>query len=445
MLISSYYLPICSQLSLYLVGFKKNNMKNYLMVILLMTLSYSYGQTTFKEGYYITNSNSKIKGFIKDSDWKNSPKKIEFKENKEAPTQLIETNQIVEFQIENAVKFIRADVKIEKSSTKTGQLQIGDFVAFENENLLLKVLVEGKASLYQYYDNGIEKYFYATDTSTIEQLLYITYLADENDYNNAKQNGTEIIPNMTLLTNNTFKKQLLKNVNCNSERSLVSKLKYKSYDLKKYFEKYNECSNANYNKYYGGNKSEIKIKSLVSSNFNSVKIYDNGNPIYSKNFSNSINLGFGFEVEAILPFNNNKWSVFVAPTYNQYHNKAILYSATGSLITEQQVAIYYTYIQVPIGFRYYMYINPNSSIFINPIYNIKLKTGKNGVFYDEISSNNKEIFNHTKNYGIGFGYNYKRFSIESSLLSNTQIMKYAYNLKYINFSSFSVNLKYHFN
>lgn len=420
-------------------------MKMKLILPLLINIFYSSGQTKFKEGYFINNSNQQIKGLIKDNDWKNSPKKIEFKKNNEAQIEIININQILEFQIENSIKFIRVDARIEKSSTKTGQIQKINLTAQQNENIVLKVLVEGKANLYQYYDYGIEKFFFSTDKKGIEQLIYLTYLADEDDYVNGKQNGKDIVPNMTILTDNTFRKQLLSDVNCNIDRALISKLNYNSYELKKYFEKYNECSNVDFSKYYGGNKSQIKLKTILSSNWNNVELYDNGNSFYSKKFNNSINFGLGFEIEAILPFNNNKWSVFISPTYNKYHNSSILHGNIGSLITQQEVEIYYNYIQLPIGFRYYLYINPNSSVFINPIYNLKFTIGKNGVFYDEISRNNKEIFNHTRNYGMGFGYNYKRFSIETNILSNTQIMKYAYDRKYINFSSFSVNLKYHFN
>lgn len=420
-------------------------MRKKLLILLLISISFVNGQTKFKEGYYVTNSNEKILGLIKDYDWKNSPKKIEYKENINASIKIIEITQILEFQIEKELKFIRVDAKIEKSSTKIGQINKDNLTKPQIENIILKVLVEGKANLYYYYENGIEKFFYSTDKKKFEQLIYLTYLADDEDYNIGKQNGKEIIPNVTILSDNTFRKQLLLDVNCNVDRTVINKLNYNIYELKKYFENYNDCSNVNYTKFYGGNKSEFKLKTILSSNWNKVELYDNGNSLYSKNFSNSIHFGFGIEIEAILPFNNNKWSVFIAPTYNRYNNTSILNGNPGSLIIEQKVDIHYNYIQLPIGFRYYFYLNKNSSIFLNPIYNLKFAIGKNGVFYEETYDSNKEIYNHTRNYGFGFGYNYKRFSIETILLSNTQIMDNAYSKKYIDFSSFSLNFKYHFN
>lgn len=420
-------------------------MKKKILILLLISISFTNAQTKFKEGYYVSNSNEKVFGLIKDYDWKNSPKKIEFKENIDSSSKIIEINQILEFQIKNDIKFIRVDVEIEKSSAKIGQLNNIKKPQFFKENLVLKVLIEGKANLYQYYENGIEKFFYSYNGSKIEQLLFITYLADEDDFIASKESGENIMPNLTILYDNTFRKQLYLNLNCNNDRNEINKLKYKISDLKMYFEKFNQCSNIIYSKYYGGNKSKYKFKAVAISNFNKVELFDNGNSLYSKNFSTQINLGFGFEIEAILPFNNNKWSLFVVPSYNNYKNSAILYGNPLSLINEQKVEISYNYIQLPIGVRHYFFINDHSSIFINPIYNLKFAIGKNGVFYEETTDKNKEIFKNTRNYGIGLGYNFKRYSIETNFYSNTQILNGAYNKKYADFSSISFQLKYHFN
>lgn len=57
---------------------------NLKTIILLLTITlYSNAQTKFEKGYYINNKGIKFEGYIKNSDWKNTPKKIEFKQTLE--------------------------------------------------------------------------------------------------------------------------------------------------------------------------------------------------------------------------------------------------------------------------------------------------------------------------------------------------------------------------
>ena len=56
-------------------------MKHVLLrLIITLTLTTAYGQTTWREGIIIRNDGSKLKGEVNDEEWTVNPKKIQFRE-----------------------------------------------------------------------------------------------------------------------------------------------------------------------------------------------------------------------------------------------------------------------------------------------------------------------------------------------------------------------------
>jgi hypothetical protein len=95
---------------------------------------------------------------------------------------------------------------------------------YKEEEVFLKVLIEGKATLYSFDD----KYFYSKDGSKIEQLIFKEYL---NDYSQ-------------ILKNNRYKQQLWSDLKCSTiNMSKVENLEYKKNELISFFIMYNECNN----------------------------------------------------------------------------------------------------------------------------------------------------------------------------------------------------------
>jgi len=419
-------------------------MKHFFILLFLSTSTFLSAQTKFEKGYYINLNGTKSEGFIKNSDWKNTPNSIEFKSNLEDNATEVSTSQISEFEIENKLKFKRFNVNIEKSSVTSGQLtNNGRLPLFSKENILLKVLIEGKASLYHFYENGVEKFFYATDKKEVEQLVFLSYLADIDDMRLLKEKGRDdVIPNSTILYDRTYRKQLNENVNCGNSRDEISKLGYSKTTLENFFKKYNECENSEFKKFESGNKSTFRLKASLINNFNSSELNKFNSNAYSTNFGSTLSFAFGFEAELILPFNNNKWSVIIEPSYNSYKDSETLYNQWSLAINNQEVEIKYDYIQIPIGIRHYFYLNDNSSIFINALYNAKLKMGDSGVKYSYTTSANSEIFPTLNNFAFGIGFNYKKYSIESRLFSNTQILSGGSQYNQANYKNISLNLRY---
>ena len=103
------------------------------------------GQIFLEKGYIINSANQKKECFIKNVDWRNSAAYVEIKYSMNGDIETISFEEILEFGIDGASKFIRRSVLIDKSSD---HLSLEKAPSFELETLMLKVLVEGKASLY---------------------------------------------------------------------------------------------------------------------------------------------------------------------------------------------------------------------------------------------------------------------------------------------------------
>lgn len=130
------------------------------------------GQIFFEKGYIINSANQKKECFIKNVDWRNSATYVEIKYSINGDIETISFEEILEFGIDGASKFIRRSVLIDKSSD---HLSLEKAPSFELETLMLKVLVEGKASLYYYTQGSFQRFFFANNGSEIQQLVYKKY------------------------------------------------------------------------------------------------------------------------------------------------------------------------------------------------------------------------------------------------------------------------------
>lgn len=396
-------------------------MKKYYLVITLFLFSFLNAQIKFEKGYYLTNAGERIEGYIKNIDWKNNPEDIEFKSNLEEESIQIKKEKIKEFGIENISKFVRYSVDIEKSSNKVTKLQTNGNPNFVNEILLLKVLVDGKISLYSYRNGDMIKYFYKdklSDKNPI-QLIYIEYE-----------------DNSAIFKNESYKKQIFTDVNCNEKIENIKKLNYNTESLKKYFIKYNECLGEEIN-IFRSKKAKFNIKAEVKSNFYSFNFETN--KIKSNNENN---FGFGLEFEAILPFNNQKFSVLINPTYNNYKSSFTnTLEITDTWSIDREIDIKTDNLSIPIGFRYYMFINDNSKIFITPTLNLNYSFSKSAGLY--INDKLFTDFEQSANFGIGLGYAYKKFFLEGKINTNMSLYEVISNTEQTNtLKTFSLSLKY---
>lgn len=366
--------------------------KLFLLFVLFASIcTTSFSQITFEHGYLIDNSNQKTECLIKNIDWASNPTEFEYKLSENASVQKASIDNTREFGIDGISKYIRANVKIDKSSDQVGYLTSDSSPDFQKDQLFLEVLIEGKASLYQYDGGNLKRFFYSSDHSEIEQLIYKPYLTDGN-----------------IAKNNQYKQQLFSDLKCQTvSQNAFKNLNYSKKKLEKLFIQYNECQNASF-KNYGEEveKDFFNLSLRPGINFSSLDIHNE--IVNSRNvaFEDDINFRFGIEAELILPFNKDKWGLFIEPTYQYYTSENVQKSdkVVGGLLVSQ---VNYQSIELPVGVRYYLFINEDSKFFVDISYlfdvtinssiEFKRSNGTSLSSYDLKSSSN---------IGLGLGYKY---------------------------------------
>ncbi len=380
-------------------NFTKPLKKHLLILILAIVCVESYAQISFENGYYINNLDQKIECQIKNEDWKNNPSDFEYRipGTNESLTEMI--GNVKEFAIYNGSKHLRAMVNIDRSKDNAQDLTLERNPLFKTEELFLKVLTEGKASLYEYVDGNLKRYFYNVENSTIEQLIFKKFKLLDNKIG----------------TNNQFKQQLWEDLKCSSlTLKDAERLSYKRNELIDFFEKYYECTNSEYVSYLPQESSDrfhLTLRPRISNSSLSMR----SNPANNKetDFESKLGLGVGLEFEFILPFNKNKWSLILEPTYLSFvadKTRDDTKVSCGKLVAE----VNYKSIEVPLGLRHYFFLNDNSKLFLNVSYvfdmamnsSIELKRA-DGVVLDEFKINSSNYL------ALGAGYKLNdKYSVE---------------------------------
>lgn len=387
----------------------------FFLLILILSIQ-AHAQVSFEEGYYIDNDNREIQCLIKNMDWKNNPTEFEYKISKEDNSKKTTIEKVKEFGIYDDSKYVRKTVNIDRSSDQLNSMSDKEDPIFKEEELFLKVLIEGKANLYSYRDVNLHRFFYDVDKGQTEQLIYKTYRVSSNK--TAK--------------NTKFRGQLWDDLKCETlELEALKKLKYRKKDLIKLLEEYNSCAgegSINYDKKQKRDLFNLTIRPGLSSSSLSIENISSDNK--DADFGNKTTFRFGIEAEIIMPFNKNKWAFIFEPTYRYYQSEVAL--------SNQNVKLDYKSIELPLGIRYYFFLNENSKLFIN------------GSYVFEISNNAKVDFDYYQdldtrtggNFAFGLGYKQQnKYSIELRYQMDKKILR-DHSYWKSNFKTFSVIFGY---
>ncbi len=380
-------------------------MQKHFLILVISILSYSvYAQNTYEKGYFINNIGIKTDCLIKNLDWESNPTEFKYKLSENAKIKQIGIELVKEFGITGISKYTRFYGNIDRASDKTDELSEERNPIFKKEKLFLKVLLEGDASLYQYSDMGLIRYFYKTKNLNIEQLVYKRYLGKNNK---SKADFT----NYKVLKNTLYRQQLWNHLKCHSiSIKEIKRIKYYEKELINFFIKYNECINSNYTSLSKkkSNLFHLNIRPGINSysidlinTYTTKKVAIKPNPAFR----------FGVEAEVIMPFNNNKWSFIVEPTYQHLKSEEeVVFTYSHTDYTETRNVIFdYKSLEIPFGIRYYLFLNNKSKLFINTSYIVGLSFNSEialiQIAEDASASTHYEI-GYRDNFTVGFGYKY---------------------------------------
>ena len=369
----------------------------FLTIVTLLICVQAFSQISFEKGYFIDDAGQKSDCYIKNVDWKNNPTEFQYKLSETSEKKTATLADVQEFEIYNAAKYKRATVLVDVSNQSLKELESSDQPNWEERQLFLKVLVEGKASLFSYVDGNIRKYFIQKDASKIEQLVY------------KKHRVTA-----TFIGENTqFRRQLWDAFKCGTLPEKVKNVNYKRRDLTKIFEAYNACeggTSVNYEERIKRNSFNLSVKPGI--NFSSVVIGNSGSPNFSFDFEDKTTFQLGVEAEFNLNFNRNKWALVVEPTYISYDaEQEFVYLQTPSETRTTTVFVDYSAIEIPFGVRHYSFLSESSKLFLNAFYMFNITL--NDKLYSERAELLQDKIMARGNLAFGIGYKYQdTYSVE---------------------------------
>lgn len=370
-----------------------------------------YSQIVFEKGHYIDNSDHRVDCLIKNKDWESNPNSLIFKLSEDSEQLTLQIDSAKEFAIHDKTKYIRARVHIDRSSDRLSELDHNNNPVYSEEVLFLKVLLEGKANLYGYFDKGLTRFFFSTDSLPIQQLVCKSYL---NSANQISKNGL-------------FRQQLMASLSCTDlPVSYYQALEYTREDLIDFFTKYNECHNLIPVLFEKKQKRDLFNLTLLPG-FRHSSMWIKNDAVYFRevDFDGKYGFTIGAEAEFIFPFNNNKWAMFIEPTYQYYKSTGATISNinTGEGVT---AAVDYKSIEIPFGLRYYVFLNSNSKVFFHvaavfdSYFNSSLIVTKNSGFeYMDFTFNTKN------NYITGLGFKFKdRYRVEVNYHTKRKVLSH---------------------
>jgi len=409
-------------------------MKQKITMLLLFIGVNTIAQIKFEKGYFISNNGIKTTCLIKNEGWINTPQVFKYKlsENSEIETGTIQ--HITEFGFKQLIKFKRFTTKIDRGSASYSYYDQSRLSNFKSETLFLEVLINGSNQLFQYKNESLTRFFFIKKNESIQPLEYKLY---------KKSNGI-------VYKNLNYQKQLKDQFPITNYN--YSNLRYSKKALTKYLIKYLNLNQVKFTQFLRGKnyQSTFNLKIKVKNSLSNLT-FDHDLINTSMNLDQRNQVKFGFEIEWGLPFNNNKWGLFIEPTYQSYSSNK-KQNLNNSLNTLFEATIDYKSIEVPIGLRHYLFLNKNSKIFINSGFVIDVafssKTSLKHSNYGFSSTfpfvlapkfYNADITN-SVNFFIGAGYGFSKFNIEFRYnTSRNLINSFTSSAKY---NSFSVILGY---
>jgi hypothetical protein len=357
-------------------------------------------QVTFEPGYFIDNSGNEVRCLIRNIDWKNNPQNFRYKLNEEGETLVGDIAGVSEFGIADQLVYQRYTVNVDRRGYLPSELSLDRNPRFSEEQLFLKVLVRGQATLFGFEDGNLRRYFLSTDGKAPEQLVFTKYKTADNK----------------VLGNFTYKSQLASELKCDAITSTtIDETEYTEQDLTDLFIEYNKCTGAEYTHLAdNGKRKLLHINLRPGLDYSSMKVGNRYGNVTRTEFDNQVSLRFGAELELLLPFNGNKWAVTFEPFYKSFKAE-----------NDNDTNADYKALVISIGVRHYFFLNGKSKLFLNGNFGMEVPMNSSIRAATLFSRQDLDIEGSIlDNYwAVGFGYNFNdkaslelRYNIEQDLL-----------------------------
>jgi len=301
---------------------------------------------------------------------------------------------------------------------------------YNEEQLFLKVLVDGSASLYQYVEDNLTRFFYKIGDSAINPLVYKSYL----------------IHNRIVSYNNHFRQQLLTEMNCPEiSMNVYETLGYNTRDLKKIFISYNTCINSAYVSFDNSkDRDQFNLTIKTGLSFSNLHTTHSSSEVLGFTYETDLSPKIGIEAEVVLPFNKNKWSLIARPTFRTYKNSKTIETSevVGGTLTSN---VKYNSVELPVGLRHYFFLSEKSKVYLGACLIVDFVNDDSSISFiraDGSDLTEPLTLSGKNSMGIEFGYKYNdKISIELGYQSGRDVLT-KYVLWTSGFSAVSLTIGY---
>ncbi len=407
--------------------------------LLIGSLTLCQAQIDFEPAYFINNAGAKTSCFIRNVDWKNNPTSFEYKLTEDGVAETAMIANVKEFKVNGEARYIREVVKMNRSSDSNNSLDSDKTIQFNDEQVFLKTISEGEAKLYYFEENNLRRFFFSVADSEIEPLIYKRYIKNEQFVSQGFRKSVNKIG-----TVGTYKQQLWNDLKCDGlSRNYINSVKYELSDLNELFEKYNRCKDPLYRQDEDKNAQfEFNVTARPGLDYTSLSVTNTAASTRNVDFDQQLGFRLGIELEGYLPFNKNKWSFIAEPTYHSYKSEKEI-PPTGFSNNSSVAVVDYKSIEIPLGFRHYMYLSDSSSLFLNVGYVIDIPLSST-VTYTTSGNNTVVEFGSNGSFCFGMGFKYdNKISIEARYLSKREIFgNAAFATYFSDYNGFSIIFGY---
>lgn len=375
-------------------------MKTSCLLLLLSLFSLRLAaQPQYRKGYIIDATGQRTDCTILDRDGQNNPKVVLYK-LADGQSQRADASQLRAFGIENGARFVSAKVLIDRSSSVPDKMTAIRSPLWEDEQLFLRLLVEGHASLYTYAEGDLRRFFYTLPDSPAVQLIYKKYLTDIS----------------AVTENNTYWQQIFEKLHCGeTSHAYMQSFAYDKNDLIRYFKEYNSCMGANYALYPAGSSREIlNIKIRPGASSTTMSVYSPALIRQGADLGSGLSPRLGVEFEYFFPYLRNRLSLLAEPTFQYYQYKS------------PETVFQYPSVEFPLGLRLQFPLSDKLSIFANGLLNTGLQFNFESVVVLDRGSFTERIWVSSANtsFAYGGGLAHKRYQLEMRYYSDRNILRF---------------------
>jgi hypothetical protein len=337
-------------------------MKQLLISVMLIAGSESlFSQVQFVQGYYVTNDGQRTECQIRfrSEDWRDNPKSFEYRANETAEPREADLDRVTELGLASGETFFRIRVAMDRSTNNLNQLdtklQTNELRSpvFASETLFLRLLVSGSATLYQYNEGNLLRFFLSVSGGPVNQLVYKRYFA--------RTKGTGVHDrtkdDMFIAVNEDYKQQLLNDLKCTDIRKQdIEGLSYDADKLKGIVSKYNSCKGGASVTYEKSRRSgwpmHLTFRLGLASNSLDIKNISFGGG-GTANIEGVASPRMGLELEGVLPFGEGLWAIPIEAAYQTFSGQ----------IPSGSVKIDYSFVDILIGIRRYFTLGESGRLY----------------------------------------------------------------------------------